>query len=47
MIVYELHVKNKEEILHVGSRYYFVYSKAHPPKVRAFPPVEIRGTPLL
>jgi len=40
-------VKNEEELCHVGNTYDLVYSKAHPPKVRAISPAEIRGTPLL
>ena len=42
-----LHVKNEEELRHVGNIYDLVYSKAHPPKVGAIPPTEIEGTPLL
>jgi len=44
---FELHMKNEEEIRHVGNTYDLVYSKAHPPKVGAIAPAEIRGTPLL
>jgi hypothetical protein len=40
-------VKNEEELRLVGSTYDLVYSKAHPPEVRAIPPAEIGGTPLL
>jgi len=40
-------VKNEEELLHVGNTYNLVYSKAHPLKVGAIPPAEIRGTSLL
>jgi len=40
-------VKNEEQLRHVGNTYDLVYSKAHPPKVRAIPPAEIGGTPLL
>jgi len=40
-------MKNEEEIRHVGNTYDLVYSKAHPPKVGAIAPAEIRGTPLL
>jgi len=36
-----LHVKNEEELYHVGNTYDLLYSKAHPPKVREIPPAEI------
>jgi len=34
-------VKNEEELSPVGNTYDFVYPKVHPPKVGAFPPVEL------
>jgi hypothetical protein len=40
-------MKNEEGLCHVGSTYDLVYSKVHPPKVRAIPPAEIGATPLL
>jgi len=38
---FKLHVKNEEELHHVGNTYDLVYFKAHPPKVGAIPPAEI------
>jgi len=40
-------VKNEEELRHVENTYDLLYSNAHPPEVRAVPPAEIGGTPLL